>query len=301
LPTPPSGRQILLAKMWEIYYPKGQHQGRKTHHRLAVILFLFISIVLICHTGHAELIDHNAESYRLKGYEEQQAGHIKQALKSYIKALSLGLKTAVIYNDIGVVYEQLGIADKAQEFYLKSIAVNADYLPPYTNLAYFYLARGDTARAVTFFQERLDRGQEDDPWQEKVQEELYKISPDYRLRKMRKDAQSLNQELIQKARDEFSLQNMRAEKHYRRGHELMGEQDFSGAIEEFENALVLTPENPRIFKARELAEYEKDIMDVKRRVIVAMEKLEAGELESAKEEFQKVLTIIPNEPVQISK
>jgi len=287
--------------MREIYYPKGQHQGRKTHHRLAVILFLFISIVHFCHTGHAELIEQNAESYRLKGYEEQQAGHFSRALKNYTKALTLGLKTAVIYNDIGVVYEQLGISDKAEEFYLKSIAVNADYLPPYTNLAYFYLAQGDTARAVTFFQERLDRGQEDDPWQEKVSAELYKISPDYRYRKLRRDAQTLNQELIQKARDEFSLQIMRAEKHYQRGHELMGEQDFAGAMDEFDKALALTPENPRIFKARELAQYEKDILDVKRRVMMAMEKLEAGELESAKEEFQKVLTIIPNEPIQISK
>ncbi len=287
--------------MWEIYYPNLQYQGRKTHHRLAVILFLFISVVFICQAGHAELVDQSAESYRLQGYEEQQAGHLKRALKYYTKALALGLKSAVIYNDLGVVYEQLGIAEKAEEFYLKSIAVDADYLPPYTNLAYFYLAQGETDRAVTFFQERLDRGQEDDPWQEKVRAELYKISPDFRYRKLRKEAQALDAELVQQARDEFSLQIMRAEKHYQRGHELMGEQDYPGAIAQFDKALALTPENPRIMQARELAQYEQDIVDVKKLVIKAMEKLEAGELESAKEEFQKVLTIIPSEPVQISE
>ena len=103
---------------------------------------------------------------------------MQDALRFYTKALALGFDDAQIFNDIGVVYEQLDVIDKAEEYYLKAIELDPDYLAPYTNLAFFYKAQGKRDRAAEFFQRRLELGSEDDPWQDKARQELYKLRPE---------------------------------------------------------------------------------------------------------------------------
>jgi Flp pilus assembly protein TadD len=284
-----------------MYYPITTKLADKRIRFITSFLVFAISFFTLLVPTHAEIKNSTAEEYRIRGYDEQQKGNYKHALTYYSKAISLGLNNAIIYNDIGVVYEQLGTKDKAEVYYLKAIEQSQDYLPPYTNLAFLYEDQGAVDKAVYYFEKRLERGQEDDPWQERVRNELYKIDPSYKARLIRQEASDLNKVLVKKAQNEFSLQIERAEKHYQKGKLLLTESNYEQAIAEFDRALTLTPDSPKIIKARELALYEENLADIKGRVAEAMEKIDAGDLESAKKEFQKILTLIPSAPIPSSE
>ncbi len=278
---------------------------QKKSDRASLIRVSLLALVISNFTFHPDifadnLLNQTAEDYRSKGYEQQQKGNIKKALSYYSKALTLGSKSPVIYNDIGVLYEQLGITQKAEEFYSQAIKLNQNYLPPYTNLAYLYQDKGDLARSFFFFQERLKRAPNNDPWKEKILKELNN-NPYYKQKVIEKETQRLNVELVRKTREEFNNQIIRCEKHYKQGELYLKEKKFKEALTEFERALALTPNNPKIIKAKQRALYEQKVEMVKRRTENAIKSLESGEVETAKEEFHKILTIIPNESIQKSE
>jgi len=103
-----------------------------------------------------------------------------------LKSISLGNETPIVYNDLGVTYEQLDLLDKAEESYLKAIQLDENYLAPYTNLAYLYESQGDIAKAIIYLRERFQRAKENDPWIPKIRQELHRLDPTF------------NQSLIQK-------------------------------------------------------------------------------------------------------
>jgi tetratricopeptide (TPR) repeat protein len=283
---------------YPILHPKNP---AKIHQR--VILFLVFSVSLFTQSNlFADiLLDQEAEDYRVKGYEEQQNGRMDRALSYYEKAISLGVKNAVLFNDMGVIYEQIGIPKKAEEYYLNSIKINPKYLPPYTNLAYFYKEKGDTRRASAYFKARYKRASATDPWKEKVRQELLQLDPDFKKQIVLEEMEVTNQQLKEKARREFALQVERAERHFTCGEQLLAEKKFEEAIAEFDRALAITPENPQIIKTRQRAFYEQNIERIKRTAQKAIEKLDAGELESAKKDFQEILATIPNDVTQKPK
>lgn len=258
---------------------------------------LFIlTIVLISFpiTASADvLLNQPAEEYRLKGYVEQKKGNLPEALTYYLKALSLGLKQATIYNDVGVVYEQLELSDKAEESYLTAIQTDPNYLPPYTNLAFLYKEKGDRARAIQYFEDRLWRAADDDPWREKVKKELYTLDPSLREKVLQQEARELNEQLQRKALEEFSLEIERAEGHYQRGLSFSKEQKFQDAMAEFDRALAVTPGNPKVIAARAQAEREQQLTELRKQARAALETLDAGNLEAARSEFQNILADIP--------
>ena len=77
----------------------------------------------------------------------RKKGNLYDALSYYTKAIELGLESPVVYNDMGVLYEQVNLRTKAEQFYLKAMALDDKYLPTYSNLAYYYQADGDQERA----------------------------------------------------------------------------------------------------------------------------------------------------------
>ena len=261
--------------------------------------FLFLSVFLLTFQSEccADSFERSAEEYRIKGYEEQQKGHFRSALRFYSKALSLGLTNAVVCNDMGILYEQTGDFPRAEEFYSKAITFDRDYLPPYTNLAYFYLSQGDSSKAKTFFHERLKRAPADDPWAQQIRQELYRIDPAYLKRKIQQEARELNEQLVQSARDEFVLQVMRADTHFQRGQKYYEQEDYSAAITEFDRALSLTPDNPKLLKTREKAAYRKKVQDLRERTQSALRHLDLGDTEAAQEEFQEILDTIPEDSI----
>ncbi|MDP2654823.1 MAG: tetratricopeptide repeat protein [Candidatus Omnitrophota bacterium] len=230
----------------------------------------------------------------MKGYQAQQKGNFGQALSFYSKAVTLGLKNAVIYNDMAVVYDQLGLQDKAEEYYMEAVRSNPDYLPPYTNLAYLYQEQGDDTRAAEFFRKRLEKAPPDDPWVARIEEDFYRMNPQLKREKIERESRELHQEMVEKARQEFVLQVIRADKHFQNGQLLLTEKKFGEALVEFDRALALTPGNPKILELRKEAARGKRAEHIRRRADKAVSQLETGDAESARKEFQGILADFPD-------
>lgn len=260
--------------------------------------FFFISLLTFQLSAFANNTEKLNQNYRAQGYDEQKNGHFDKALAFYTKALELGKENEVLYNDIGVVYEQLGDWQQARAYYLKSIKHNPDYLPPYTNLAYLYQTLGDVQNAEIYFRARYLRAPEGDPWKDAALKELLRINPYFKQEITRKKADQLANELVLQAHEEFSLQLRRAENHYQAGESLLDRKSYSEALAEFDRALLLTPGNPKIIRAQQQACYLQKIDKIKFLVHDATERLDAGDLDSARDMFQEILSLLPEQPVQ---
>ena len=266
--------------------------------RFKTTLFILSAVILAFHSqSFAGVKDETVEKYRTKGYEEQQKGNYDQALTYYLKAVTLGEGNAVLYNDIGVAYEQLGLHQRAEEYYLKSIQVDPDYLPPYANVGFLYERRQDLKRAILFFRERYNRSDSGDPWKSKVAQELLRLDPTFRKEFLQDVLKEAREELLRKQQSDLQLSIMRAEQHYQRGMAFLRDEQYHEAYDEFESALKLTPDNPKIVKGREQALYGRRIEMIRRRFEQAIDEIKTGQVESAKSIFQDILTLIPNKPV----
>lgn len=285
--------------MPRIYYPIAV----VNHRILITTLVIFISLFIFNPQSFANGLQPQADYYRGKGLEEQKKGHYGSALNFYTKAVDAnGSESPVLYNDIGVVYEELGKPEQAEQYYLRIIKVDPSYLPAYSNLAYLYLDLGYSGKAEEYFQKRLKLGPDNDPWKERIRQELYRLNPDLKKQAMRAEleaaAKKIQEEAEAKARADFALAVERSDKHYARSEKLLQEKNYSAAMAELDKALVVTPDNPKILKAKQRVEYEERMDEVKKRIGQAEKELETGDVDSAKKEFHRILATIPNESVQ---
>jgi len=278
-----------------------KYKVRKTG-RAFFTLLIFISFITfqnIVSAGEGAL--KIALEYRDKGYAEHQKGNLNEALTYYSKALSLGLETPVLLNDLGILYEEIGITGRAESYYLRAIQIDESYLPSYLNLAYLYLQSGSPDKAKKYFLLRFEKGQADDLWAKKALEELLRIDPSYKIKAVQLEAKKLNEEVVQQARKEFYERIRKANEHFLQGQALANRGEYLTAIQEFDRALTLTPQNPKVLKARKKAVLELTKKNVKERSEQAIKMLEEGDSNSAKYEIQKMLTTIPNESVLNSR
>lgn len=267
--------------------------------RFTALLFIFVVAFFVLNSQvYASVLPPQADYYRSKGLNQQEKGRYQDALNLYLKALTLEPENSELYNDIGIVYEQLGQPSRAEQYYLRILKNDRDYLPAYSNLAYLYLGQNQIEKAQQFFLERLNRASENDPWKVKIRQELYRIDPDFKTNAIDRQLESVSFQLAQeadrKAKEEFTVAVERSEMHYHRGQQFLMAKNYVQAVCEFDHALRLTPGNPKVLKAKERAQYEERIDEVKQRISTATERLNTGEVDSAKEEFQHILSIIPN-------
>ncbi|MCX5697681.1 MAG: tetratricopeptide repeat protein [Candidatus Omnitrophica bacterium] len=113
-----------------------------------------------------------ARVYRNEGLQQQRAGNNLEAMGLYLKAVQLDPFYAVVYNDLGVVYEANGLLDRAEESYLKSTRIDPGYLSPYSNLASLYEAKRDLKNAAYYWKKRAQMGDPDDIWTQKARRRL---------------------------------------------------------------------------------------------------------------------------------
>jgi len=286
-----------------MYYSYNNTFRSKTYH-FEVISFLFATFFLNISglPGFAQTQTHlgttAAQEYRSLGYQAQQEGDFDRALTFYAKAIALNPDDAWIYNNVGVIYEQMGLPEKAELQYLKALEIQPDYLPSYTNLAFLYKERGDTARAISYFRTRIDRALDDDEWVPLLVKELYALDPEIRETIVQDELKETGERLYQMAQEELSLDVARADGHYRRAKEFVEQHQFKEALAEVDKAQSLTPNNPKLQERRETILRDQRIFELKERARKAMELLDSGDMDSARQEFQKILTILPGEPVQ---
>lgn len=217
----------------------------------AVALLLFSIFLITFHSnGYADkFLELTAEEYRDQGYALQQKGNLFEALESYTKAIELGLESAVVLNDIGILYEQLGVQAQAERYYLSAVKLDEQYLPAYINLAYLYQKNGHVDRAAKYFKLRYELAGPNDPWAERAKEELLKISPEFKKELLSFEAERLSQEMVEQAHEEFYERILRANEHHKKGEEFLRSHQYRKAFIEFDYALTLTPKNPKVVKS----------------------------------------------------
>ncbi|MDP8213140.1 MAG: tetratricopeptide repeat protein [Candidatus Zapsychrus exili] len=277
---------------------------RKKSIRILFSFLLFISLV----TFHSKVLANTAldtaKDYRAKGYEAQKRGNIDEALAYYVKALTLGTGTenAVAYNDLGVLYEEAELNQRAEECYLRAIYINKDYLPAYSNLAYFYKKLGQLEKAYKYFKIRYESGDPNDKWTQKVRYEILKIRPEYQeviYSRQREEIESqvvaLSEELSARIKEDLETKLQHSSEHFRKSNEYLEQGAYDKAAAELRSALKITPQNPKVVKAIEAVEKERIRSKIREQFKQVEEKLDEGDLNSARKEAQEILSIISEE------
>ena len=266
-----------------------------------IVLTVFISLSYI--TFHIQDVSADstkdlAEKYRNAGYDLQKKGDLNGALKFYTKAIALGGATnPVLLNDVGILYEQLGIVGKAEQHYLQAIQQDSHYLPAYSNLAYLYLNAGYPDRAFIYFRKRYEMADLNDPWGQKAKEEMLKIKPEYKSWVLHFEAQQLNQAMEEREKKKLVAQVTQANQYYARGKEQLQDGELEKALVEYNKALSLTPDNPDIQEARQQVVRKLAAKQIQERSEIAIKNVKAGDSYSARREIQSILSTIPNEPI----
>lgn len=264
-------------------------------------LLIFLSSITFQTHASADIQTETAENYRALGYAEQQKGNLNEALAYYTKATALGLENPVILNDMGVLYENIDMLSRAEKYYLKALDLDPDYLPAYNNLAYLYQRLGKTDKAAEYFKMRYERGNPDEPWAQKAKEELVRMNPEYADWARSMEAEALDRKLVAKSRQEFQERMVRSQEHLAKGERHFHNKEYEEAISEYDLALQLTPDNPKVQEARDRALLEIAKDSVRERSQDALKRLETGDTVSARHEIQRILTSIPDKPILISR
>ncbi|MFA5199943.1 MAG: secretin N-terminal domain-containing protein [Candidatus Omnitrophota bacterium] len=125
------------------------------------------------------LLTETAKDYYQKGLRAKADFNNSEAIVNFMNAVELDKKYAAAYNSLGIIYEQEGRPDKAEEMYLKAIEADERYYPAYSNLALFNEERKDYFKAVEYWRKRVLYGSPNDEW---TQQALLRVKEleDYR-------------------------------------------------------------------------------------------------------------------------
>ncbi len=89
--------------------------------------------------------------------ESFAAGLLDVAEKSFLEVLEIVPKHIEVLNNLGVVCHARGNVEKAEKYFLASLAEDKNYLPTMLNLADLYEQRGDWLQAVDFLSRCADQ------------------------------------------------------------------------------------------------------------------------------------------------
>ncbi|MDP2939316.1 MAG: hypothetical protein Q8O13_04445 [Candidatus Omnitrophota bacterium] len=250
--------------------------------------------------AYAISLKDQAKDYREKGYNLQLVGDTDSALAFYQKAISLDPSFVAVYNDLGIVSEMHADIERSEYYYLKAIELDHSYLAAYSNLAYLYEKKGDFLKAALFLKRRIEKGFPADLWTKKAKDNLRRLSL---LSKEVKDMliqeevatfeSEFSQQLYTRKINDFGLNVIQAKEHFEKGFALLKQNEFSLALEEFKKAKRFTPDDKRINLAINNA--AQALIDTKVNAYVneGLKYYRAGDAVSARNEFKKLLAIIP--------
>ena len=239
-----------------------------------------------------------AEDYHRQGYDAQINENYPKALAYYYKATAIDPANSSYWNDIGLAYELTGEQASAEKAYLRAIKINPSCLAPYANLGHLYQRKQNLVKAIYFFQKRVELGDPADPWTKKAREDLndiYSSTPLLRERFMNAETNRLNLQASQQTRENFKNQMRVASSEYKRGLMLLQEQKTLEALKAFNASLAFAPENPKAVQARKEAMRLYRAEQVAQHTEKAMQLINQGNEEAAKQQFREILAIIPNQ------
>lgn len=290
-----SGVKVLSSVPWHLRDFKIQ----QSYVFFVLVIISFISTFVLCvpalHASNREI----AEEYRRQGYAAQLSDQYSNALTFYYKASALDPKNASYWNDLGLVYELMGQETSAENAYKIALSVNPSYLAPYANLGHLYHRKQNTIKAIEYFQKRVELGDPADPWTQKAREDLEAIfseAPLYRERFLKAETKRLNLQASQQTRENFKNQMLIASSEYERGMALLEVNKPKEALKAFTLSLTFAPQNPKTIKARDRASKMFRAQQIAERVEKAMQLVNNGNEQGAKQQFKDILAIFPNQP-----
>jgi len=133
--------------------------------------FAFLLILPNAITASASLRE-EAVSYRVQGYEAQRRGDRATALSLYQKAAALDPTYPTPLNDVGVLLEEEGRLEEAEQVYRQALTLNPNYLEAHANLAMLYERMGQKEKAIYHWMKRYQLGDPYDPWTARAEERL---------------------------------------------------------------------------------------------------------------------------------
>ena len=270
-------------------------------------LILFAIFFSLCSRAvvSADTRSDAVEQYRMQGLEAQQQGLLADALAYFTKALRLDPDRADLYNDLGVICERMDNPYQAQKYYFESLNVDKNYLPAYSNLALLCKKQGNLAQAAKYFHRRIELGDPADPWTRQAVEELRALSQAFPEEKTWLDSYEADflerrsrvlQQQLEASQDQAMAERLKkAEQYIQQAKAYEAEEMYVQALAEYDKAMAETPDSPRIPEYRRLALLKQRNSQVKQLADAALEKLEAGDNVSSKEDFRQILAIIPDE------
>ncbi len=96
---------------------------------------------------------------------DESPGNLHMVRGEYAAAIDAfmagDLKSAIIWNQIGMAYHHLFALEEARKAYLKALAINPRYAPAANNVAAVYYAQGDYKQAEHFYKRALKNTSED--------------------------------------------------------------------------------------------------------------------------------------------
>lgn len=113
-----------------------------------------------------------AISYRTQGYEAQRRGDHASALSLYQKSAALDPNYPTPLNDMGVILEEQGRLEDAEQAYRQALNLNPSYLEAHANLAMLYERMGKKEQAIFHWLKRYQLGDARDPWTARAEERL---------------------------------------------------------------------------------------------------------------------------------
>jgi len=195
------------------------------------------------------VLQKQARLYRIQGLGLQNIGDLERALSLYQKAIELDPAYAVVYNDLGIIYEIRGSLEQAEESYLKSIKINPHYLSAYSNLALLYENKRQLDKAAFYWRKRAKLGTADDPWTQKAKQRLGDIEmvqQDYYFASREQEVIGLVEDVtVQKSilgEDNKAL----AQKYFTEAKRNYKNKDYAAAIKKALDAQQLEPNNKEI-------------------------------------------------------
>lgn len=191
------------------------------------VLLLSIGLLGAKELAPGEVLWRDGIAYRKEGKQLQEAGDLQRASAAYRKAVAVYPIYAEAYNDLGVVLESMGDLPHAEESYKTALRLKPELAGAHSNLALLYEESGKIKEAGEHWAARARLGPADDLWVIRARQSLQK----YNL-----PVPEIPQDLTQKRLND-------AQKAIRAGQAHMEAKRWPEAVQEFEKAVLLDPEN----------------------------------------------------------
>jgi len=260
--------------------------------RIFFVLFFFFFPLFFSQA--ANLIKEEAETHREEGYRLQAEGDLTGAMLHYQKAIGLDPLYIQAYNDLGVVYENLGNEDSAVSSYERALEIDPKYLPAYTNLAFIYEKRGDTKKATFYWKRRYELGEAESHWWKVAREHLVSLGTYPRIKK--EMAGRLLREVSFKRQREKEKLIEEARLHFDIANKAFLEEDYQSAMKEFETVIFLDSPDEELESKAEKLYKESEILLLKKQartyVSDALDCINSSDYVSAADKLKKVLSTI---------